>query len=190
MVKLSKQVKAILGLLAFAVLIGAAFFAYNALLDNIDAPENIAEAQDAEGNLQRARDFIMEDAEGNEVRLSDFIGQPVVLNFWAIWCPSCVIETPYFDALHNDMGDEVKVLKVNLIGSRGETRGDVEAFMKAGGYTLPLYFDATGGGAQAYNVMFIPVTFFITAEGYVAATSQGMVSEDVLRRGVEMIVGR
>ncbi|MCL2376786.1 MAG: TlpA family protein disulfide reductase [Defluviitaleaceae bacterium] len=187
---MSKQIKAILGLLAFAVLLGAAFFAYNVLLDITDAPANIAEAHDIEGNLQRARDFIMEDAMGNEVRLSDFLGQPVVLNFWATWCPNCVLETPYFEALYHEVGNEVKILKVNLIGSRGETRSDVEAFMEAGGYTLPIYFDTTGDGALSYNVMFIPVTFFITAQGYLAATSQGMANEDILRQGIEIIIDR
>ena len=180
---MSKQINAGLGILAFVVLLGASFFAYNVLSENTDMPENIAE----ETNLQRASDFTMEDAAGNEVRLSDFIGQPVMLNFWATWCPACVRETPYFQNLYQEASNEVQILKVNLLGSRGETHNRVEEFMNAGGYTFPLFFDAAGEGARAYNITAIPITFFITAEGYIAATVQGSVNEDTLMRGVEKI---
>ena len=50
---------------------------------------------------------------------------------------------------------------------------------------MPVYFDA-GDGALEYGVSFIPITFFIDAEGHVVATSQGAVNDDTLRRGLAM----
>ena len=174
----------LIGLLAFGLLLAAAVVAYNVLSDRVDAPENIAETV---GDLQRAPDFVMEDIDGNEIRLSDFLGRPVVLNFWTTWCPSCVREIPYFEWLYQDDENDVQVLKVNLIGSRGETHSTVESFMQAGGYTFPLYFDTVGEGAREYNVRAIPATFFITSEGYIAANVQGAVNETTLQSGLDLI---
>ena len=182
---MNMKIKAIIGLFSFALMLATAFVAYNALLDTVDAPDNITGNT---GALQRAPDFVMEDGDGNEIWLSDFLGQPIVLNFWATWCPACVQETPHFENLYQNSNGEIKVLKVNLITSRRETRDAVDAFMEAGGYSFPLYFDITGEGAMAYSVQFIPITFFINPEGYVAAKAQGAVDESILNNGVNMIL--
>ena len=182
---MSKQVKAILGGILFAAAITAAFFAYNMLLDRAYVPESIAEVQ---RDAQLAPDFTMEDELGNEIRLSDLRGKPVILNFWASWCPSCVVETTYFEALYREMEDDIHILKVNLIGSRGETRSHVDAFMREGGYTFPLFFDALQEGSRVYRVSQIPVTFFIDAEGYLLAHALGPVDGSILQAGLELII--
>jgi thiol-disulfide isomerase/thioredoxin len=40
------------------------------------------------------RDFKLKDLTGREVSLSQFKGRPILLNFWASWCPPCLEETP------------------------------------------------------------------------------------------------
>jgi len=184
-VNLSKQVKAILGVILFAAAITAAFFAYNMLLDRAYVPESIAEVQ---RDAQLAPDFTMEDELGNEIRLSDLRGKPVILNFWASWCPSCVVETTYFEALYREMEDDIHILKVNLIGSRGETRGHVDAFMREGDYTFPVFFDTLQDGSRAYHFAQFPLTFFISAEGYLVAHAFGAVNAGVLQSGLDLIM--
>ena len=208
---MDKKIGLLLGVLAFGLLLWGAYFAYNRLQHlQDDYAFNIqdhsrahayshanANAQEyshddsyeyAQSNLQQAPDFAVYDELGNEVRLSDFLGSPVVLNFWATWCPSCVNESPYFEELHQNMGDEIEILKVVLLDGQRETRNRVDAFMEENGYTFPLFFDSTGEAANAYGVTFIPVTFFINAEGYVAAGLQGAANSDVLRQGVDIIL--
>jgi len=188
---MDKKIKLLLGILVFVVLLVGAFFAYELLLSGVgdNLPENLVQGRQEEGSLQqRAPDFTILDMDDNEVRLSDFIGTPVILNFWASWCPTCVREKPYFDELYETMGDEVRILKINLLDGQQETRNTVEAFMAGRDHVFPIYFDTTGEATRAYGVIFLPMTFFINAEGYVAARAQGSVNEETLRRGIELIM--
>lgn len=42
--------------------------------------------------------------EGGELALATLRGRPLVLNFWATWCPPCVREMPTFDAFQRQQG--------------------------------------------------------------------------------------
>jgi len=149
---------------------------------NDDTADDIAE--DIINLEDMAPDFTMYDAYGNEVRLSDFFGKPIVLNFWATWCPSCVQEMPYFEEFYAEAGSDVHVLKVNLLDGNRETRERVDNFMTDGGYSFPLFLDS-GSGSIEYAVRFIPMTFFIDSQGRLVSSIQGMATLDALRQGVE-----
>ena len=212
---MNQKSKTLLGLAAFCVLIVGAVFIYNILIerDNI-TPDNLLIADASEGQespesqepqepqtpeppqnqtqeytqSQQVPNFIMLDAKDNEVQLFDFLGKPIVLNFWASWCPSCVREMPYFDSLYQELGDSVHIIKVNLIDGTRETRGTVDRFMYENGHIFPLYFDTYGAGAGAFGIQFIPITFFINENGYEVARIQGAASEQSLRQGVTAIM--
>ena len=136
--------------------------------------------------IPQAPDFVMYDMYGNRQYLSDFFGKPIVLNFWATWCPNCVVEMPYFQQLYEELGNEIHILKINLLDGQRETREMVDQFIADHGLSFPIYFDA-GDGAFEYGVSFIPMTFFIDADGYAIASSQGAVDSDILRRGLETV---
>ena len=254
----NKKIKVLAGLLAFAVLIAAASFAYNSLLVQEGAPENLvqmgtgqtgtgqadasqpdldqaepdqtepgeadsdqtdssqaepnqtdsdqtdsnqAESSQADSNQTdsdqtepdqtetgrpQAPDITVLDIDGNEIQLSSRFGKPIVLNFWATWCPSCVQESPYFEKLYRELGDEVYFMKVNLLDGNRETRSNVERFIENNDLTVPIYFDETGAASVPYGIRFIPVTFFIDTDGNLAGTAQGAVDEQTLRQGIDL----
>jgi peroxiredoxin len=53
-----------------------------------------------------APDVVMRDLSGDSIRLSDFQGQPVLLQFWATTCVTCVAEMPHLVELHRELAPE------------------------------------------------------------------------------------
>jgi thiol-disulfide isomerase/thioredoxin len=51
--------------------------------------------------------------EEREVSLAEYEGQPLVVNFWATWCPPCVAEMPDFQTVADDLADDVAFVGVN-----------------------------------------------------------------------------
>ena len=125
----------------------------------------------------------------NTVRLSDMFGKPVVINFWATWCPPCKRELPDFDRLCREYGDRVVFMMVNLTDGRRDTVDGTKKFVSEKGYTFPVYFDTGLSGAKAYSVSSIPQTTFIDANGNVFATRIGAMNETALRSYINAILG-
>jgi len=192
---MSQKIKTILGVAAFAMLLVGAVVAYNALSGRVepslDPPPN--QAQTVTGfTTTRARDtapdFAVVDEEGNPVRLSDFRGRPVVLNFWASWCPPCRQEMPEFDSAYKEMGGDVVFMMVDLTDGGRESVATASRFVEGQGYGFPVYFDTRGEAADAYGIMSIPATFFIDGEGRVVSSQVGALSKAALARGIEGIM--
>ena len=152
------------------------------------APEKAPPETEAP-NKNTAPDFPVLDADGNTVRLSDMFGKPVVINFWATWCPPCKRERPDFDRLCREYGDRVVFMMVNRTDGRRDTVDGTKKFVSEKGYTFPVYFDTGLSGAKAYSVSSIPQTTFIDANGNVFATRIGAMNETVLRSYINAILG-
>ena len=151
-----------------------------------DAPDTPADTT-PEQNPNQALDFTVQDWEGNMVKLSDFFGKPIVLNFWASWCPPCKAELPDFDDACKKYDGEVVFLMVNMTDNQMETVEVAKDFIKTYGYDFPVYFDVDYQAAMVYGVRSIPQTYFINAEGEAVATATGMISAAQLEQGIGMI---
>ena len=62
----------------------------------------------------RAPDFELADAAGKKWSLRALRGRPVLVSFWATWCPPCVREMPSLDALARRLGDRAAILAVSV----------------------------------------------------------------------------
>ena len=146
-------------------------------------------SSEGETSVNTAPDFAILDMDGKEVRLSDFFGTPIVLNFWASWCPPCKAELPDFEAACKKYEGKVTFLMVNLTDGQRETVEVAKDFVASQGYTFPVYFDTKYEAAYAYGVSSIPQTYFINADGSLEARATGMITSAQLEQGIGMIYG-
>ena len=134
-----------------------------------------------------APDFTVYDEDGNPHKLSDFFGKPIVLNFWASWCPPCKAEMPEFNEKYLKLGDEIQFLMVNV--TAGDAFQDAYDYIQQQGYQFPVFYDHTGEAAYTYMVQSIPVTYFIDAEGRLVTHRVGMLDEEALDYFISLIYG-
>jgi cytochrome c biogenesis protein CcmG, thiol:disulfide interchange protein DsbE len=114
---------------------------------------------------------------GADVRLADFRGRPVIVNFWASWCNPCRQEFPLLQrALREHRADRLAVIGVTYRDIPDDSRSFVSQ-MRA---TWPQAVDDDRAVAKAYGVRSIPLTFFVRADGTIAARVFGFTTEAAL----------
>jgi len=124
---------------------------------------------------RRAPSFTLELADGGTVTLAQYRGRPLVVNFWATWCPPCVDELPALQRLADE--DDVAVLAVNL----GDTAAEVAAFLRRHDLRLPVALDTRGEVMTHYRVAGLPQTFFIDRDGVIRHVERSVLTYEAMR---------
>lgn len=123
-----------------------------------------------------AKDFELQSLSDETVSLSDYKGQPILVNFWATWCPPCKQEMPLLQAAADQYGEDLVILAIN----GGDTMDQIREFVEANGYDMIFLADPENLTAPEYLVRGFPTTFFINVEGLIEATHVGMLDESLL----------
>jgi peroxiredoxin len=119
---------------------------------------------------RKAPSFCLKTLDGNQVLLNDLKGKPILLKFWASWCPSCLEELPMMEKFYEGRKDQVVILMPAI---DGEKESKIRRLIKEKKVTLPVLLDPKAKTARAYGVNMIPVSFLINPEGLIVGTVVG-----------------
>ena len=120
---------------------------------------------------------------GKQVSLTQYQGKPVILNFWASWCPPCQQETPLLASWYKQQHGHVALLGLD----ENDTTAAALKFAKAKGVTYPVGFDPQVRVALKYNVDDLPQTFFLNAQHRIVDHVLGAVTKAQLAKGLRLM---
>jgi thiol-disulfide isomerase/thioredoxin len=114
-------------------------------------------------------------ATGGGVNLAYLRGRVVVVNFWASWCPPCLMEMPSMDHLARVMGRYPFVL---LAVNAGESAASVQGFVRRTRPRFPVGLDEGSRYMHAWGALMVPASFLVDKAGRVRYSLFGPVQWD------------
>ena len=112
--------------------------------------------------------------DGNEYRLVTNRTQPVLLHFWASWCPVCKLEQDSINALSQDY-------PVITVAMQSGSDDEVRNFMRTQGLGFAVINDPDGALARRFGVSAVPTSFIINAGNQIAFREAGYTTTAGLR---------
>lgn len=112
----------------------------------------------------------LKDMNGKNTSLSDFKGKIVFLNFWTTWCPTCRIEMPSMEKLHQKLKNkDFAMVTINL----QESASQVKAFFEEFKLTFTALLDSTGEVSASFGIRAIPTTYILDKTGRIIGLVSG-----------------
>lgn len=96
--------------------------------------------------------------DGQKINLNQYRGKPVLIHFWATWCPVCKMENSSIDSL-------AKHYSVLSIAAWSGSDAEVAAFMADENLSMPVLTDNEGNWAKRYGVKAVPASFIVDDKG-------------------------
>jgi cytochrome c biogenesis protein CcmG/thiol:disulfide interchange protein DsbE len=109
-----------------------------------------------------APDFELADGAGKKWSLHSLRGRPVLVSFWATWCPPCVQEMPSLDALSRRLGNRATILAVSV----DENWEAIHKFFPKG-TPLTVLLDPSRAAPASYGTSLFPESFLVDPSGRV-----------------------
>ena len=129
--------------------------------------------------------FVFHLADGSTVDLRDYRGRPVILNFWATWCPPCRQEMPDLVRLYQAHKDEgLVILEIN----EAESEDAVRAFVQELPLPMPILLDSRGEVLDVYKSQSLPTSIFIDRQGVIRVRWLGYMNADLMEENAQKIL--
>jgi len=115
--------------------------------------------------------------DGRTVPASQWAGKPLVIEFWASWCPFCALQNPRLQALHDKTrGTTLQVLTISI----DKQPQDAVAYLKQRGYTFPAAMDSDALRRAFGARKGLPELYVLDGQGRVVQKEVGeMIDDDV-----------
>jgi cytochrome c biogenesis protein CcmG/thiol:disulfide interchange protein DsbE len=135
------------------------------------------------GSPLPATEFEMFD--GATASFGAYAGTPLVVNWWASWCPSCVAEmSAAFRPAQQKLGDRVAFLGLNI----QDDRATAVTLVEETGVLFDLAEDPAGDIYLELGGLGMPFTIFVTADGRVVEKHNGPLTEQQLLDKIDEVL--
>ena len=115
-----------------------------------------------------APDFERTALNGEVIHLDNYRGKPVLLHFWASWCPICELEQGSITAISKDW-------KVITVAFQSGGKEEVQRYMERNGITdWVTIVDEDGTLTSKYGIHAVPTTYVLDAEGTIQFRESGI----------------
>jgi peroxiredoxin len=171
--------------LVLALIAGAALITAGVLLSIIarsGADSQLERSPSTVSQERPAPDFTLPDLNGDRVSLAQFRGQPVVINFWATWCPPCRDEIPRLVEAYQREKDGVVFMAIS-----DEPANVVGPFVKQNAIPYVNLLDSGDRVSSAYGIKALPTTLFISRDGEIVVHYTGEMSARIIEEGLRRI---
>ena len=121
-------------------------------------------------------DRAFETFDGEVTSLPDLSGEPLVVNFWASWCPPCIAEMPEFEEVHQERRDEVRFVGLNTQDSLAQAR----QLAVQTGVSYDLGLDPDGELFRDFEVVSMPSTYLVNEAGAIVHRHAGILDAQQL----------
>lgn len=127
-----------------------------------------------------AVDMPLTDVFGNKANLTSFQGKWVVVNYWATWCPPCIVEMPELQAFHDAHADGDAI----VIGINTEMIGKQQLlnFLEDYFITYPVFVSKPTQKSELGLIPGLPTTFLVDPGGTVVARQVGPVTREMIEQ--------
>jgi len=117
-----------------------------------------------------APEFELVDLDDDIHTLKKYLGKPVVINFWATWCPPCRKEMPSMNRAWKILKDQgVEMIAIDV----GEEDVDVYSFIEDTPIDFQILLDPNSESLSAWNLTGLPTTYILNTDGTVAYSATG-----------------
>lgn len=123
----------------------------------------------------KAPAFTLTSTDGARVSLAQYAGKPVVINFWATYCPPCKAEMPMLaGAVGQRSGAQL------ILVDEGDGRESARSFLDGLGIHQPALLDSDLSVGRDYGMSALPMTVFVKADGTIDRRQIGQLDAAVL----------
>jgi cytochrome c biogenesis protein CcmG/thiol:disulfide interchange protein DsbE len=114
----------------------------------------------------------LENLSGDSVALSQWIGKkPVIVEFWATWCPICEALLPRMEAAQKTYGDRAEFLVVAV--AVNQSKNSVRRHLDKHPMPFTFLWDGNGAGVRAFQAPSTSYVAVLDATGRVVYTGVG-----------------
>ena len=133
--------------------------------------------------LAQAVDMPLTAVNGSKINLDRYQGKWLVVNYWATWCPPCIVEMPELQSFHDEnMDNNAMVIGIN---AEHISQQRLQTFLDDYFITYPNFVAGPTQQSELGLIPGLPTTFLVTPEGKIVARQVGPVTREMLEQFIQ-----